>query len=142
VKDLTRESVEDALDDAGLQRKDLQAAWFANSTLGFFEGQHQVRAQVVFAALGLHGIPVFNVESACAGGSHALHSAWLGVASGAYDCVLAVGSEKLYNQDKVKSFQAISAGTDVENVQGMVAAWRERLNKVGIYTEDLEGSGI
>ncbi|GAB6173716.1 thiolase family protein [Paradesulfitobacterium aromaticivorans] len=142
VKDLTRESVEEALVDAGLQKEDLQAAWFANSTWGFFEGQHQVRAQVALGAMGIHGIPVFNVESACGGGSQALHSAWLGVASGAYDCALAVGTEKLYNQDKVKSFQAIGLGTDMENVPTMLAAWRERLNKLGIQIEDLEGSGI
>ncbi|MCL6479700.1 MAG: hypothetical protein K6T65_15065, partial [Peptococcaceae bacterium] len=142
IKDLTREAVEEALLDAGLQKEDLQSAWFANSTWGFFDGQHQVRGQVALGAMGIHEIPVFNVESACGGGSQALHSAWLGIASGVYDCTLAVGAEKLYNQDKVKSFQALGTGTDVENEQTMLAAWRERLEKLGIPTEDLVGRGI
>lgn len=142
IKDLTRESVEEALIDAGLQKEDLQAAWFSNSTWGFFEGQHQVRGQVALAAMGIHGIPVFNVESACGGGSQGLHSAWLGVASGAYDCTLAVGAEKLYNRDKVKSFQAIGTGTDVEQIPTMFAAWKKRLKELGIPAEDQEGSGI
>ena len=50
IKDLTRESVTEALNDAGLQKDQIEAAWFANSTWGFFEGQDQVRGQV---ALGL-----------------------------------------------------------------------------------------
>ncbi|GAB6155069.1 thiolase family protein [Desulfosporosinus burensis] len=142
IKDLTKEAIGEALLDAGLQQEDLQAAWFANSTWGFFEGQHQLRGQVALGAMGIHEIPVFNVESACGGGAQGLHSAWLGVASGAYDCTLAVGTEKLYNQDKVKSFQAIGTGTDVENVETMFAGWIERLNKLGIPTEALEGSGV
>ena len=52
IKDLTRESITEALNDAGLQKDQIEAAWFANSTWGFFEGQDQVRGQV---ALGLPG---------------------------------------------------------------------------------------
>lgn len=142
IKDLAKEAVEEALLDAGLQKKDLEAAWFSNSTWGFFEGQHQVRGQVALGSMGIHEIPVFNVEGACGGGSQALHAAWLSIASGVYNCTLVVGAEKLYNQDKVKSFQALGTGTDVENEQTMLAAWRERLKKLGISTEDLEDGDI
>jgi len=144
IKDLAREAVEEALADAGLQKEDLQAVWFANSTWGYFEEQHQLRGQVALAAMGIHAIPVFNLESACGGGSHGFHSAWLGVASGAYDCTMAVGAEKLYNENKVKSFRAIGTGTDVENEQKMMDAWRKRLKEVGVEipAEEAEGSGI
>jgi len=144
IKDLTREAVDDALADTGLQKEDLEAAWFANSTWGFFERQDQVRGQVALAAMGIHAIPITNVESACGGGAQALHNAWLGVGSGFYECVMAVGTEKLYNKDKMKSFQALAPGTDIENEQHMFASWRKRLSELNIeiQAEDREGTGI
>ena len=36
------------------------------------------------------------------------------VSAGLYDCVLAVGVEKLYHEDKRKSFGAFSGAVDVE----------------------------
>jgi acetyl-CoA acetyltransferase len=132
IKDLTKESVTEALKDAGLRKDQIEAAWFANSTWGYFDDQHQVRGQVALGSLGIHEIPVSNVEGACGGGAQALHNAWLGVASGAYDCALAVGSEKLYSEDKAKSFGAIAAGTDVDNTQSMIDAWLKRLQEKGI----------
>ena len=136
IKDLTRESVTEALNDAGLQKDQIEAAWFANSTWGFFEGQDQVRGQVALGALGMHGIPISNSEGACGGGSQAMHGAWLAVASGAYECAMAVGAEKLYNENKAKSFGAIATGTDVENVQSMIDSWIRRLNDLGIATSN------
>jgi len=134
IKDLTKESVTEALKDAGLSKKQIEAAWFANSTWGFFEGQHQIRGQVALGALDMYGLPVINNEGACGGGSQAMHSAFLGVASGMYECALAVGTEKLYNEDKKKSFMAIGLGTDMEKEEWMVNAWLERLKYLGIKT--------
>jgi acetyl-CoA acyltransferase len=134
IKDLTRESVTEALNDAGLQKEQIEAAWFANSNWGYFEGQHQVRGQVALGALEMYGLPVTNTEGACGGGSQALHGAYLGVASGVYECALAVGTEKLYNEDKQKSFSAIGLGTDMEKEEWMIDAWIKRLNGLGIVT--------
>lgn len=132
IKDLSRESITEALKDAGIRKEQLEAAWFANSTWGYFDGQDQVRGQVVFGSLGIHKIPVSNSEGACGGGSQALHGAWLGVASGAYESAIAVGTEKLYNENKAKSFGAIATGTDVENARQMLDGWIKRLQEVGI----------
>jgi acetyl-CoA acetyltransferase len=132
IKDLTRESVTEALNDAGIQKEQIEAAWFANSTWGYFEGQDQVRGQVALGNLGIHGIPISNSEGACGGGSQALHGAWLAVASGAYECAMAVGAEKLYNENKMKSFGAIATGTDVENTKWMIDSWIKRLQQAGI----------
>jgi len=43
------------------------------------------------------------------------------VASGMYDVALAVGMEKLYHEDKRRSFQAIGSAVDVEWMQQMAA---------------------
>ena len=114
IKDLTREAVTAACADVCLNKEDIQAAWFSNSMWGYFSEQHCIRGEVALRSLGIMGIPITNVENACAGGSTALHNAWMGVASGLYECALAVGAEKIYNEDKIKTFRAFSSGVDVE----------------------------
>ena len=62
-----------------------------------------------------------NVENACAGGSTAFHHAWLGVSSGLYDITMAVGSEKLYDPNKMKVFAGFLSGLDIENISEIIA---------------------
>jgi acetyl-CoA acetyltransferase len=77
-------------------------------------GQEMIRGQVTLSAMGIDGIPIFNVESACASSSSAFHLGWAAVAAGLYDFVLVAGFEKLYDKDKKKSFRALGTGVDVE----------------------------
>ena len=114
IKDLVREAVLEAVKDSGIRKKDIGAAYVGNAAAGLMTGQEMIRGQVTLSPLGIEGIPVFNVENACASSSTAFHLGWLGVASGMYDCVLVVGFEKLYHPDKRKSFHALSTGIDVE----------------------------
>lgn len=115
IKDLVREAVENALNDSGIRKNHIEAAYSANCLAGLMTGQESIRGQVTLSPLGIESIPIFNVENACASSSTAFHLGWAGVASGQYECVLAVGFEKLYHPDKIKSFQALSTGIDVEN---------------------------
>jgi acetyl-CoA acyltransferase len=144
IKDLSKESVTEALNDAGLQKEQIEAAWFANSTWGFLQGQDQIRGQVALNALGFHEIPITNVEGACGGGSQAFHNAWLGVTSGVYECVLAMGTEKLYDFDKRRSFKALDPGTDMEKRKEMHDGWINRLQELGIKVpmEEFEKAGV
>ena len=96
MKSMTGESLELALKDCELQKKDIQAAWFSNSGWGQSQFQHCIRGQVALSANGLDKIPIINVENACASGSTAFHSAWIAIKAGLYDCVLAIGTEKMY----------------------------------------------
>ena len=114
IKDLVREAVLEALKDSGIRNKDIGAAYVGNAAAGLMTGQEMIRGQVTLSPLGIEGIPIFNVENACASSSTAFHLGWLGVASGLYDCVLVVGFEKLYHPDKLRSFGALSTGIDVE----------------------------
>jgi acetyl-CoA acetyltransferase len=116
IKDLSREAVESSLADAGLVKKHIEAAWFSNSMWGYFTDQHCIRGQVVLRELGIDGIPICNVENACASASTAFHQAWMGVACGLYDCTMALGAEKLYSEDREKTFKSFSWGLDVENM--------------------------
>lgn len=126
VKDLTAEALDKVLLDAGVERDAIEAAWFSNSTWGDMEGQHCIRGQVALRSAGLQSIPITNVENACASATTALNAAWMGVASGAYECGLALGAEKLYSEDKAKTFRAFVGATDVETSQeGLMALMKE-----------------
>jgi acetyl-CoA acetyltransferase len=122
MKDIAGEAVKGALDSAGIDKSKLEAAVVGNATAGLITGQEMIRGQVVLREMGIGGIPVINTENACASSSTAFHVAWMYVASGMYDMALAVGMEKLYHEDKRRSFQAIGAAVDVEWVQQMAAA--------------------
>jgi acetyl-CoA acetyltransferase len=75
-----------------------------------------IRGQVALKGMGIEGIPIANVENACAGGSTAFHHAWYGVAGGLYDITMAVGAEKLYYSNKNLVFYGFLGGIDIENV--------------------------
>ena len=122
MKEITREAVDGALSSAGTDKSKLEVAIVGNAAAGLITGQECIRGQVVLREMGIGGIPIINTENACASSSTAFHMAWLYVASGMYDIALAVGVEKLYHEDKRKSFAAIGAAVDVEWAQEMQAA--------------------
>jgi acetyl-CoA acyltransferase len=124
VKVLTGESLELTLKDCGLSRNDIEAAWFSNSAWGF-QFQHCIRGQVALSANGLEGLPITNVENACASASTALNSAWMAIKSGQFDCVLAIGVEKLYSTDRSQVMSGFISGTDVEATMQMIAKFQE-----------------
>lgn len=114
MKSLAGEAVAGALDDAGAGREVVQAAFVGNAVQGVMSGQECVRGQVVLRECGIGGVPIVNVDNACASASTALHLAWQAIAGGFHDCVLALGMEKLYHPDKAKSFAALAGAVDVE----------------------------
>lgn len=114
MKELGRVAVEGALADAQVQVKDVEAMFFSNALAGLITGQECIRGEIVGYPLGLAGIPIHNVENACASGGNALHLAWMAVASGMYETVLALGVEKANHEDRQKMFSAYAAGADVE----------------------------
>lgn len=122
LHDLAREALEDALADAGCSRADIGAAWFASVTNGPLQGQISIPGQVVFSRIGLEGIPMFNVENACASGSSAFHLALQSLQAGACDVALALGAEKMNIADKAKAMALFEAGWDVSRADETYAA--------------------
>ncbi|WP_175884199.1 thiolase family protein [Burkholderia sp. BCC0044] len=116
LDDLAREALQRALRDAGCHADAIRAAFYAGITNGALQGQLSIPGQVVFSKIGLEGIPVFNVENACASGSTAVHLAVRELQSGACDVALALGAEKMNVADKAKSFALFDAGWDVSRV--------------------------
>ncbi len=117
VRGMAEEAVLLALEDAGIDKKSLEAAYFSNTFWGMFGNQHSIRGQVVMRGMGIDRIPVTNVENACAGASTALNLACTGIMAGAFDIALAIGSEKITNPDKALSLAAYASCMDVENFE-------------------------
>jgi acetyl-CoA acetyltransferase len=140
LKSLGREAVEAALGNAGIDRKQIEAAWVGNAMAGLITGQECIRGQVVLRSAGIGGIPVVNVENACASASTAFHQAVAMVQAGVYDVVLALGVEKLYHPDKRKSFAAIGSAVDTEEMAAIVEALKKSAAAQGA-TEASEGAG-
>lgn len=92
VEDLGREAALAALDDAGIEFRDIQAG-FLGRVGG--TGPPVGVGMRVFGELGQHGIPITNVELACASSSRALMHAADMIRSGAVDTAMVIGVEKM-----------------------------------------------
>lgn len=90
--ELLAEAFEEALLDAGIERKQIEAAWYGSCSDPISVGNSAIPASM---ALRLDGIPVSHMENMCATGSEVLRAAAYAVASGAVDFALAIGAEKL-----------------------------------------------
>ncbi len=90
--DLLLEAFQECLEDAGVVKNDIQAAWVGNhlDEINIGKGGYYLSG-----ALHLPMIGVTRVDNFCASGTEAFRNASYAVAAGAYDLVLAVGIEKL-----------------------------------------------
>jgi acetyl-CoA C-acetyltransferase len=86
-KDLLVDACYEAFEDAGIEPKDIQMAWFGSRESGF-------TGTPLSNALKLEYIPVSHVENFCAGGTDTFRNACYAVAAGACDIALAAGVEK------------------------------------------------
>ena len=87
--DIGREAAVRALKDAGISWKQVEAAYCSCMYLPATSG---VR---ILSTLGRTGIPIADVEAACASGGAAMRQAMLGLESGEYDIALVLGVEKM-----------------------------------------------
>ena len=113
VKDITTAAVRAALADAGIGTEAIEAAYFANATQGALEGQYMIPGQVALREMGIEGVPVVNVENACASASTAFALACKDIRAGDASVVLAVGAEKMLTEDKQKNMAVFDGAIDV-----------------------------
>ena len=121
-RELCAEALDQAFKDGDLEKEEIQGVFFSNSFWGHFEGQHCIRGQCALRNYGLLGVPIVNVENACASGSTGLYMGYLALKSGEYDVVLCLGAEKIAHPDKSMSFAAYTGGfdrTDLEDTFGL-----------------------
>jgi acetyl-CoA C-acetyltransferase len=104
-EDLIVDAFEEALEDAGIEKKDIQAAWQSNQ---FAQVNVGYSALPLANTLKLPFIPVTHVENLCTSGTEAFRGACYAVASGACDIALALGVEKV----KDTGFQGLPRSHD------------------------------
>lgn len=140
LRDLCVEAALGALTSAGTDT--LDSIYLGNMSAGQFVAQEHL-GPLMADYLGMAGVPATRVESACASGGMALRSAFLEVASGMSDLVLAAGVEKMNDGADVTGVLATASDQEVEVYYGvtfpglyaMIA--RAHMEKYGTTEEDL-----
>lgn len=122
MRSLSEEVMALALKDAGIGASDLDMVVFGNATEGYLHGQEMIRSEVALRMTGLAGVPMINVENACASSSTALHVACMAVESGAADVVLVLGVERLTHPIKRRSFDALATAVDLTEHAALASA--------------------
>jgi len=116
LRDMFAEAALEALNDAGVDR--LDSIYVGNMSAGGFVKQEHI-GPLLAGEIGMAGVPATRVESACASGGAALRAAFLEVASGASDLVLAAGVEKMTDGADVTDVLAMAADQETEAYHGI-----------------------
>jgi acetyl-CoA C-acetyltransferase len=111
IRHLVAESALLALDDAGIDKVD--AMYIGCMSSGLFTDQEHI-ASIGSDFAGLCPTPATRVESACASGGAAVRSAFLHIASGMADVVMAVGVEKMTDVDGAGATFGLATAADQE----------------------------
>jgi acetyl-CoA acyltransferase len=138
LSELAGQAIAAALADAGISGAEVQAAFVANSMASVTTGQVAVVGQAVLRPLGYAGIPVYNIDNACAASSSALDLAVQCVESGRASVVLVVGVEKLFAAARGDSYRALNGAVDTAFLAASgVDAAAESVFVAAIYPERL-----
>ncbi len=111
LRNLIAESALLALDDAGIDKVD--AMYIGCMSSGLFTDQEHL-GSIGPDYAGLCPAPGIRVESACASGGLAFRSAFIHIASGMADVVMAVGVEKMTDVDGAGATFALATAADQE----------------------------
>lgn len=120
--DLARAAVKEVLADAGASLDAPQIVFYANTAQGAIEGQYGMKGQHALRAIGMQ-MPLVNIENACSGSTTALNLAYNLVAGGSVDVALAVGTEKLYTDDKARKLATFGQPEDLKQVTRFVEGY-------------------
>lgn len=95
--ELGTEAIIDALEEAGMSLRDVQAAFCGKVYAATATGHNAVMR------IGRTGMPIINLENACSSGGSALRLAYEAIAREQYDVVLALGVEEAPRGGMIKS---------------------------------------
>lgn len=140
LKSLAVEAIEAALKDANIDKDSLQAAYVGTAGTAVTVGQVMVPGQAALRSMGIGHIPVINVENACASAATSFQQACTMVTHGVYDVVLAVGMEKLYCEEKEKTFSVFTGAVDYESFDEVTEKVYDRIREAGIEVDGNAGT--
>jgi len=107
--------------DKGIDPKEIKAGWFGQWSGGGMIGQGAMCGCSLASMIGLWDIPITRVENGCPTGQDCMRNAVIGVASGMYDVVIAMGAEKMRDKPGVESL--IAAGGGGGGILGLHPSW-------------------
>ncbi len=115
--DLAKEAAHEALKDAQLSIKEIDALFVANMLAGQLDNQVHL-GPLIAQELNFSG-PAFRIEAACASGGLAIHQAILSLLSGEYQKLLVLGVEKMTDYSTTQISEALmSAASEEEKIAG------------------------
>jgi acetyl-CoA C-acetyltransferase len=147
LRHLAYEALAAAMKDANIERAD--ALYVGNMLSGEISGQAHLGALIADFA-GLRGVEAVKVEAACASAAAALRQAYIGVASGLQDIVIALGVEKMTDDigSQLAAGLAAAADADYEVIHGITFValnaliMRRYMHEYKVKREDFAGFAI
>ncbi|MEJ7641027.1 MAG: thiolase domain-containing protein [Candidatus Nitrosocosmicus sp.] len=110
IIEISLNASKNAIDSAGITPRDIKAGYISNV---FGVADHQVHmAPVIMSNLGIPDVPGLTIESACGSGSVMFREAYANIAAGFYDCVIALGVEKITHTGTAESTTLFSYCSD------------------------------
>ncbi len=140
IRDMFAEAALKAMEDAGVTK--LDAMYVGAMSSGLYSAQEHI-ASVMADYIGQRGIPSTRVESACASGGLSVKSAFIEVASGMSDIVLAGGVEKMWDADDGSFILGTASDQEWEAFNGVTFPGlyammaRAYMHKYGLTREEL-----
>lgn len=112
LRDLIVEAGNAAINDARVERNEIQSLFIGCMSSGRYAGQEHLGA--LAADVLQMKIPATRVEGACASGSLAFRNAYIDVASGRHDCAIVLGVEKMTDVKGPEAITSLAAAGDQE----------------------------
>lgn len=148
ARDLSMLASKRAIENAGINPQDIQAAFIANA-FGMSEKQGHL-GPLLMSSLGIPYVPSSTIEAACCSGGSAFREAYINVASGFYDVMLVVGTEKISHLDTLTATTYFSYGGDYcfegnsgASFPGLYATMaRSHMNEYGTTEEELAAVAV
>ena len=148
ARDLSMLASKRAIENAGINPQDIQAAFVANA-FGMAEKQGHL-GPLLMSSLGIPHVPSSTIEAACCSGGSAFRQAYINVASGFYDVMLVVGTEKISHLDTLTATTYFSYGGDYcfegnsgASFPGLYATMaRSHMNEYGTTEEELASVAV
>lgn len=114
LRSLIAEAASKAIEDAGIERKEIDGVMVGNAVAPILTGENNVSAIAVDYA-GLLPKPAMTVEGACATGALALRVGIMSILSGFHDIVMVIGAEKMSDVPTEIGTSAIASDADTKN---------------------------
>ena len=148
ARDLSMLASKRAIENSGINPQDIQAAFVANA-FGMAEKQGHL-GPLLMSSLGIPHVPSSTIEAACCSGGSAFRQAYINVASGFYDVMLVVGTEKISHLDTLTATTYFSYGGDYcfegnsgASFPGLYATMaRSHMNEYGTTEEELASVAV